>query len=222
MWKHYVYLHRRDDTGEPFYVGKGTHRLRDKQQSFERAHARDSRSRWWQNIANKAGVTVYMVASCQSDAAAQRLEKAMIADIGRRDLGLGPLVNITDGGDGHAGIIASKELRQKRSENAAGPRSGAWVQSIRAARKNGGNGGVVKQGDKLPAEWAASIAIAKVGAKNPYYGKLTPVSKKVMNTATGIIYDSIARAAAAEGLNAKTLYQYLDGARLNKTPLVRV
>jgi len=47
------------------------------------------------------------------------------------------------------------------------------------------------------------------------------MSKSVQNTETGAVYGSIAEAARAEGLNAKTLYQYLDGTRRNLTPLRR-
>lgn len=222
MWRHYVYIHRKASDGSPFYVGKGSLRARQKSQGCERALTHDSRNRAWRNVVAKHGLVVEVVASCADDAIAQSLERKLIAELGRRNAGSGPLINLTDGGDGHAGIIVSDDLRRKRSANAKGPRSDAWVQSIRRARKNGGNGGVVKRGDKLPENWRSSLATGKLGEKNPYFGKPTPVSKKVINTVTGAVYDSIARAAEAEGVNAKTLYQYLDGARPNRTPLARL
>lgn len=42
-------------------------------------------------------------------------EVFFIAEYGRRDLGLGPLANLTDGGEGQSGAIVSAETRQKRS-----------------------------------------------------------------------------------------------------------
>jgi hypothetical protein len=221
MWRHYVYVHRRAD-GTPFYVGKGSHRMRDKRPSFERAYTECRRSAAWKEIARSSSLNVTIVAMCRTDQAAQEIERSLIREMGRRDLGLGPLVNVTDGGDGHAGIVASEELRRKRSHNASAPRSTAWVRSIRIARSGGGNGGVVKQGDKLPEDWRASLSASKKGAKNPFYGKPTPISKRVINTSTGAIYASVARAAEVERVNAKTLYQYLDGKRVNRTPLARL
>lgn len=214
MWRSYVYLHRKATSGEPFYVGKGTR--------SDRAGSRQRRSAAWLNVADKHGVTIEVVAHCIDDTEAQRLERELIAAFGRRDLGLGPLVNMTDGGDGHAGIVASEALRQKRSLNSRGKRSAAWVAAIREARRGGGNGGVVKAGDTLPASWREAIAAAKCGERNPQFGRATPISKKVRNTKTGAVYDSIARAAKAEGLSAPALYHYLAGSRPNPTTLARV
>lgn len=223
MWRHYVYLHHRHDNGAPFYVGKGSHRNRNKRATFERAHARNPRNWGWHNIVHEHGLRVEIVAMCKTDEAAQELEVELIAKIGRRDLGRGPLVNVTDGGDGHAGILVSAELRRKRSQNAKGPRSDAWVSAIRAARKGGGNGGVVKRGDKLPESWRKNLAAGKIGAKNPWFGKPTPASKKVKNVKTGVIYSSIAQAAKAEGIATGRLYSILDGqTKVNVTDLVIV
>ena len=222
MWRHYVYIHTRPDTGEPFYVGKGTARKRKKSPDFERAYCRDSRNTHWRRVVAKHGLAVEIIAMFKTDAAAQLFEIALILEIGRVDLGSGPLVNLTDGGDGHAGRIFSEAEIKRLSDLARRPRTGAWIASIRRARKNGGNGGVVKHGDKLPPSWVASLARGKLGAKNPWFGKPSPVSKKVINRETGTIYDSIARAAAAEGIAPGALYSYLDGSRHNPTRLARL
>lgn len=220
MWPHYIYLHRKASNGEPFYIGKG--KLRRSMKGYERAHACDHRSAFWGRVVTKHGFIVEIIAHCITDTEAQRLERQLISEYGRKNIGRGPLVNLTDGGDGHAGIIVSAALRALRSKNSRGKRSEAWTASIRASRKNGGNGGVVKRGDKLPEKWMQSLSRSKLGDKNPYFGKPSPPSKKVKNLHTGAIYDSISRAAAAEDLSAKTLYQWLDGSRLNRSPLVRM
>lgn len=222
MWRHYVYIHRKASDRTPFYVGKGAARARDKVQRFERATATHPRNRLWKATVSSCGFEVEIVMSCATDEEAQKQEMRLIDEIGRADMRRGPLVNLTDGGDGHAGIVASEALREKRRANSSGKRSQAWVAAIRASRKNGGNGGVVKRGDKLPAAWAANISQSKMGDKNPQFGKLPLHAKKVRNIVTGAVYDSIRIAAAAEGISASALYQYLDGTRINRTALARV
>lgn len=217
MWRHYVYLHRKADDGMVFYVGKGTERPRRKEPVYERANDRDSRNQHWHRVVAKHGMAVEIVASFMVDADAQDFERALIADYGRENL-----VNLTDGGDGCAGIVVSQAAREKLSVLAKRPRSEAWVRSIRSARKDGGNGGVVRRGDKLPASWKANIAATKIGDKNPMYGKTGadhPNSRKVRDTETGALYDSVLIAANATGYKMKTLYNWLSGHRKNPTTL---
>lgn len=215
MWRHYVYIHRKATTGEVFYVGKGTKRPRDSAECFDRAHDTTSRNKWWSNVANKHGFKVEVIAMFKSDADSQSFEKALIAEYGRS-----ALVNMTDGGDGCAGIVMSESARRKLSEHAKKPRSDAWVKSIRKARHGGGNGGVVKHGDKLPADWKAAIAKTKVGNRNPMYGKTGiehPLSRPVVNIQNGVFFESVAEAADALGYTMQTFHKWMTGARPNKT-----
>lgn len=214
MWRHYVYVHRKATTGEPFYIGKGSRP--------DRAHSTDRRNPIWHRIVAKHGIIVEIAACCIDDRAAQDLERSFVAEIGRRDLGTGPLVNLTDGGDGHVGLVISAEVRQKRSISASRPRSQAWIESIRLARKNGGNGGVVKHGDKLPASWRANIAATKHGADNPMFGRTGErhhLSRKVVDEATGDTFPSVTAAAAHLGIRMQTLHNMLTGFRPNSTTL---
>lgn len=222
MFRHYVYLHRRNDTGEVFYVGKGSLRPRQKTQVCDRAHARDRRNPRWRNIANKHGFSVDLFASCESDEFAQHLERELIASFGRSDLGNGSLVNMTDGGDGHAGLLVSPQSRKRRSELARRPRSEAWIKSIRHARNGGGNGGVVKKGDKLPQWWKDRIRAKKFGADNPMYGRTGeahPTRRAVIDTDSGTIYPTTTAAAKAKGLRMQTLHNMLTGFRPNSTSM---
>lgn len=217
MWRHYVYSHIRADDGSVFYIGKGTIKSKHRHQVFDRAHDKDSRNVKWQRIVAKHGFTVQILASCLSDEYAQELERKLIAEYGRANL-----ANLTDGGDGCAGIDPSPEARRKLSEAAKRKRSEAWIKSIRLARQNGGNGGVVKHGDKLPELWRTNIAATKQGSLNPMYGRtgaLHPTARKVRDTASGNIYDSVVAAAASHGFKWKTLYNWLSGHRPNPTNL---
>ena len=171
MWRHYVYQHRRRDTGEIFYVGKGT--LREGENIYWRADG-DHNNIAWRRIVTKSGKPIVeILAHSLTDAAAQALEMSLIAKIGRRNLKAGPLVNFTNGGDGHHGLIASAALRAKRSANAKLPRSAAWIASMRAARKKTGNCGLVKKGDTLPDWWRQRISIGMIGNKNGQRVKVT-------------------------------------------------
>ena len=100
-----VYIHRRKDTGEVFYVGIGN-RYRPK--------CKDYRNNYWWNILNKHGYTVEIVKTDLTWDEACEEEIRLIKHYGRKDLGLGTLVNMTDGGDGAKGVKWSDERIEKR------------------------------------------------------------------------------------------------------------
>lgn len=89
-----VYRHRRLDTNEIFYVGIG--------RTENRAYDKHKRNPHWHNTVNKCGYSVEIVAELDTWELACELEQFLIQEYGRRDLGTGPLVNMTDGGDGAA------------------------------------------------------------------------------------------------------------------------
>jgi hypothetical protein len=209
MYRHYVYVHRRATDGSVFYVGKGSHPDRIKE--------RCGRNQYWKHVVAKHGLVAEVVARFETDALAQQCERELITWYGRDRL-----TNLTDGGDGCCGIAPSQEARKKLSIAASRPRSESWVNSIRAARAKGGNGGVVNQGDKLPASWRENITASKLGERNPMFGKTGakhPMSRKVRDRVTGSVYDSVQIAADAAGHKMKTLYNWLSGHRPNPTAL---
>jgi len=217
MWRHYVYVHKKSDTGEVFYVGKGTVRKRKKSVDYERAYCLSNRNKWWQRVVAKHGVKIEIMASFVYDIDSQIFERELIAFYGRNNL-----VNLTDGGDGSAGLIISDETRIKRSVSASRPRTQEWINAIRSARKNGGNGGVVKRGDKLPESWCNAISTGQCGPNNYMRGKTgekAPNRREVINFVTGQKYPTVLLAAEAHGFNMKTLYNWLSGHRLNPTSL---
>lgn len=201
MWNFYVYKHYKESDDTIFYVGKGVSRAKTRV-NYERANDR-SRSKFWKNIVNKHGCRVEIVASCKTNEEAHRLEITLIAEIGRRDLGKGPLINRTDGGEGSIGAVltdAQREVRRQKMIEQHIKDPTLRIKAAAARTKQGGNGGVLKKGDKLPKAWREAIAKGVTGPRNTWYGKATPISRKVKNINTGIIYPSIARAAKAEGI----------------------
>jgi hypothetical protein len=103
-----VYEHLRNDTNEVFYVGIGAEK--------KRAYKKSGRTPYWKNIVEKVGYTVDIIHSDVDWDEACELEKHLILLFGRKDLGTGNLVNLTDGGEGNVGIIFSNNHKEKISE----------------------------------------------------------------------------------------------------------
>lgn len=89
--RYYVYMHRDKKTQVPFYIGKGTGR---------RAYDTIGRHpRWFEIVKSLThGYEVQIIADDLSEAEAFDQERDLIAKYGRESEGLGPLVNITEGG----------------------------------------------------------------------------------------------------------------------------
>lgn len=103
-----VYKHIRKDTNEVFYVGIG--------KDIKRPYYTTHRSNIWQAIVNKTDYDVIIIESGVSWERACDLERELIKKYGRRDLGLGSLVNMTDGGDGTMGHKLTEEHKLKISK----------------------------------------------------------------------------------------------------------
>jgi hypothetical protein len=106
MNKYYVYIHIKETDGSPFYVGKG----KDK-----RAYRTINRSKHWHNIVNKYGYDIIIIEDNLDCETAFNLERYWIKRIGRKDLGLGTLVNFTYGGEGADGYKHTPESKSKMS-----------------------------------------------------------------------------------------------------------
>ena len=103
-----VYRHRRLDTNEVFYVGIG--------KFLRRAYRKDQRNQWWTHIANKADYKVELLESDIPWEDACELEVFLIQEYGRKDLGTGCLVNMTNGGEGAFGRVLTEEHKRKVGE----------------------------------------------------------------------------------------------------------
>lgn len=100
---------------EPFYIGKGAH------SRAEYDHIRDAKSpknTKKLNVIRKllrtlGEVPTVIIRDGLSDEEASDIEIALIAAIGREDLGKGPLLNLTDGGDGVRGYRPTPFVKEK-------------------------------------------------------------------------------------------------------------
>lgn len=102
----YVYVHRRADDGQVFYVGKG---------HGQRAYETRRRNFHWTNTYNKHGRIVEIIKYMMSEKDALQLEIETIALYGRDSL-----CNYTNGGEGSSGRVVSDECKRKISKSKKG------------------------------------------------------------------------------------------------------
>ena len=179
--KYYVYLHIKETNGKPFYVGKGTKkRIEDK----------SNRNKWWHNTVKKYGYDIIILEEGLTSEEACKREIYWIKRIGRKNLNEGPLVNLTDGGDGKKGCKISEEQKIQISIRHTGK-----VNSVETRIKMS----KAQKGKFVSEETILKIKLGVARAKD-YRDKENQrevASKKVIDTVTGIIYPSINMAAIA-------------------------
>ncbi len=115
---YYLYRHTRLDTNEVFYIGIGH---TEKLGIYKRSKRKDNRSDFWKNITNQTEYKIDIIFISEDKQFICRKEIRLIKLYGRRDLGLGTLVNHTDGGEfGYNRIVSENtrlKLKQKWLEN---------------------------------------------------------------------------------------------------------
>ena len=103
----YVYAHHKPNDAIPFYIGKG---------SKDRVYSKHERTFWWNNIVQKHGLEIQILWETLDETEAYTKEIEFIKHYGRQNIGTGPLINLTDGGEGASGNILSDDTKQKISE----------------------------------------------------------------------------------------------------------
>lgn len=105
----YVYSHTRVDNNIVFYIGIGTSK------EFKRAYSLNGRNRFWRHVVAKTKYEVEILFENITIEQANSIEIQLIKKYGRRDLGNGVLVNLTDGGEGINNLNEeAKELVRKK------------------------------------------------------------------------------------------------------------
>jgi len=100
-----LYMHTRKSDGRIFYIGIGNE---------DRPTDKNGRNKYWCNTVNKHDYNVTILVNNLTWERACELEVIMIAFYGRKDTVGGPLVNLTDGGDGHKN--PSEEARRSNGD----------------------------------------------------------------------------------------------------------
>ena len=104
-----VYQHRNKLSKEVFYIGIG--------KDEARAYSEYSRGKFWKDYTSKYEYEVEITHKNVVWEEACAIEKYLISFYGRRDKGLGTLVNMTDGGDGILGYKFTKFINRKKEKN---------------------------------------------------------------------------------------------------------
>lgn len=176
-----VYKHTKPN-GELFYVGIGVYK--------KRAYSKHGRNRYWHNTVNKYGYNVEILFSDISYNEAKSIESYLIKYYGRKDLGLGSLVNMTDGGEGSLNM--NEEERRKRSKR---------LTAYNKEKKD------------------YSFTQSKEYKENMSKATLNKGCKRIINTQTGKIYNSQKDASKDLGYSVSYLSEILNGKKPNKINL---
>lgn len=183
-----VYKHTRLDTNKVFYIGIG--------KNISRAYNKNHRTIWWKKVINKTPYVVDILFDNISYQEAIEIEKYLIKYYGRKDLGLGELVNMTDGGEG--------------TENP----TPHHIEAIIKSNKN-----------RIYSEETRkkiSKKCANFGSKNGMFGSKrildqNPNSKIVLDIETGVFYSSLKEVSILYNIRYENLVKKLCGQNKNNT-----
>jgi len=176
----YAYIYSYNNV--PFYVGKG-----------QELRAYDHVKKHWlkspvtykcRKLLKEGKEPSIKIINCNSEIEAFELEKFLIAEIGRKDLGLGSLLNMTDGGEGTSGRKHTEEAKRKIGNGNRFPRpyAGTWKKGQRASPATEfkpGQGHGMKSGDsRLPygerngmskPEYRVKVSASKLGRRKYHH-----------------------------------------------------
>lgn len=121
---YYLYRHIRLDTNEVFYIGIGKKAKTGRKFKYKRAYDFVQRSKFWKRVYNKCRKDIkvdFLLESNDKEFIKQK-EIEFISLYGRKNLNLGSLVNLTDGGDYVSEIMFSQKRIQSLKEARKGIR----------------------------------------------------------------------------------------------------
>ena len=194
MNNYYVYIHRRKDNNEVFYVGIS------KQIKYLRVNTKHGRNPIWNNIVKKYGFYGEVLHNNLSKENACLIEMSLIKSYGRLNIKTGILANLTAGGDGSVDCPKSEETKNKMKLSKLGKKHTEETKQKMSIARIG----------KIKSE------ASKEKTKKSMLGKN---KKKVVDENTGVIYDSVSEAALFLNIPHPTLSRYLTGVLKNKTPM---
>lgn len=187
-----IYQHIRKTDNTVFYIGIG---------NFKRPYVKTNRSNFWKNEVKKHGYIINILNNNLSFENAQESEIELIKIYGRRDLGLGTLVNLTNGGDGSVGCKLSIETKLKISKALIGK-----TVSLETRKK-------ISENNKGKSK--------NVGVNNPRYGTKplkngnSPYTKKIINIITNQIWSCLKDCSEQNNIKKTTLAAWLNGQNKN-------
>jgi hypothetical protein len=141
----YVYRHIRLDTNEIFYIGIS----KNDNDFYKRAYSKRKRNDLWNNIVKNTDYRVEITHKNICLEEAFSIEKYLIFFYGRRDLGMGNLVNMTDGADGNYNF--TEEIKDKIRKKLSGKNSPMYGTHLsNEAKENLRQHGKLRRGKLAP------------------------------------------------------------------------
>jgi hypothetical protein len=102
----YVYEYSNKSTGAPFYIGKGKeYRITSHLHEARKTDTINPKLQMIRKLGFKKGVNIRIIKDHLEESDALALEAKLIQEIGRIDLGTGPLLNQSSGGEGISGGV---------------------------------------------------------------------------------------------------------------------
>lgn len=156
---------------EPFYIGKGKGN-RIKYTLYDKTNFKKNKINKLKE--NSIDIISIIIKDNLSNDESIFLEKELISIIGRRSYNLGPLINLTDGGDGRINSPHSEETKIKISSNRKGKSIG-WkhkieTRKIMSIKQSGENNGFYNKTHTVEVKFMQSERVS--GDKHPMYNKL--------------------------------------------------
>lgn len=157
---------------EPIYVGKGCGNRAWSHLSSKKKHPFIQRIQYILKNGKKPIIGFY---SGLDEELAMLVEEEIISKIGRKDLGKGPLLNLSDGGEGAAGSVRSDTFKKNLSDLYIGiKKSETHRQNISKSQK-----GIPRWTNEQRLEMSRTRtgrASPKKGTSQPFTGKYNRVS----------------------------------------------
>ncbi len=224
-----LYQHKRLDNSCIFYVGIG---------NIERAYSKHGRNKHWKNIINKTDYEVQILKYNLSVYEAFEMEKGLISFYKRENLS-----NMTDGGDGcknlkhsvesklkmsksHTGKKLSKESILKRSEHfykkIIDIETNTIYKNIDELLKTFKSFNKVKLRNQLNGTTVnySTFRYLKDYKNNILIKKENKRRRKILDTSTNIIYNSMLEVSDKFKIPLSTLIKYLKNIIKNKTTFI--
>lgn len=224
----YLYRHltKNKNIEEIFYIGIGS----DSDGKYKRAFDLKMRSKFWHNMYNKYDYQVEIILDGLTWEQACFKEKEFINLYGRRDLGLGTLVNLTNGGDGSNGLKWTAESKNKisilRKGKPGKPHTEEFKNKMReiqtgrkASEESKRKNSEAQIGRKTTEETKKKMSESRKGQKRSIETKKkmsesmkisNAKSKKVVQISTGIVFNSIKQASEELNIPNHNLKKYFS------------
>ena len=200
----YIYQHRKPDTNEIFYVGKGKN---------TRLNQSKGRNEYWHRVVAKHGFIAEYIKQNLCEELAFLAEMETIDVYKKRGI---QLVNATNGGEGSSGYKHTKEHKSSLKGNTHGASS--WGMTFKGKKHTKEScqqmsyariGNQNKLGKKLSEESKQKISEAKMG--KPIIAKRVLSADKVLEIRQRVGYRNIAMLAREYGVGESTIRRIRNG-----------